>query len=89
MNLTREEHFAIEAKLNFMLGVAAYDAVFPGFQIVALENGTLNVFAPTEWSAGLIENRYSYELGMAAESVLRRPVTFINVLPRELRLNIM
>lgn len=88
MDITPDKQLAIEAKLNFMLGGAAYDAIFPGFQIVALENGTLNIFAPSEWSAGLIENRYSYEIAVAAESVLKRPISFINVLPRELRLNI-
>lgn len=86
--MTPDEQLAIEAKLNYMLGGAAYDAIFPGFQIVALDKGTLNIFAPSEWSAGLIENRYSYEIAIAAESVLRQPITFINVLPREMRINI-
>ena len=85
--LLPEEQYAIEARLNLTLGAVDYDSVFLGFSVEELANdGILHVCARNEWCAGLIEARYSYELAIAAEAELRKPVSFVNVLPRELRI---
>jgi len=79
-----EQNLAVQARLNFMLGSRLYDQLFLGFQCGELKDDVLRVFARSEYLALEIAAGYSLHVAIAVESVLKRPVKSVNVLPRGL-----
>jgi hypothetical protein len=73
------QNLAIQAKLNFMLGAKTYDLLFLGFECGELEGGVLNVSVGTEYCAGRIGSEHIPHVAVAAESVIKRPVTCVRV----------
>jgi len=79
-----EQNLAVQARLNFMLGSRLYDQLFLGFQCGELKDDVLRVFARSEYLALEIAAGYSLHVAIAVESVLKRSVKSVNVLPRGL-----
>ena len=80
---SKSQQHAIEAKLNFMLGAEIYDRLFLGLVCGHLESGRISVFVQSEDCASVIESEYSWHLVLIIESVLKKPIKFVTVLPKE------
>lgn len=78
------QQYAIDAKLNFMLGAEVYDQLFLGFECGAVVEYTVRVFVEDEEKAAIIESEYSWHVAVIVESVMKTPVEFVNVLPKNL-----
>jgi hypothetical protein len=72
---TKVEQFAIEAKLNLILGAEVYDRVFQGFEVLEVVNGELRGCSPSEHRAAVIGVQFS----AIAQTVLNQPVRRVNV----------
>jgi hypothetical protein len=83
MLLSQEENYAVQAKLNLMLGAKEYDSLFLGFECGELIEDIVHVYARSEYQATRIEKCYTPHVAIAVESILRRPVKRVNVLPRD------
>jgi hypothetical protein len=78
---TLHEHFAIEAKLNMLLGAAIYDRLLIGFRVVSVKDGVLLVLVDPE-NLAAINQKYSLHLAIVVESVLRRAVKSVVLNPK-------
>jgi hypothetical protein len=76
------ENLAIQARLNFMLGAREYDSLFIGFECGHIRDKTAHVFARSEHDAHQIGSLYSAHVAIAVESILRRPIKAVRVLPK-------
>ena len=81
---TVAEKFAIEARLNMILGAKEYDRLFLGFECGELEGDVVNVYARSEYCALRIDSRYAPHIAVAVQSVIGRPVNAVTVLPKNL-----
>ena len=79
---TSIENLAIQARLNFILGAREYDGLFIGFECGHIQGKTAHVFARSEHNAHQIGSRYSTHVAIAVESVIKRPIKTVHVLPR-------
>ena len=77
------QQYAIQARLNFMLGAEIYDRLFPGFVCGPVLEGTVSVFVEDEHRASVIAAGYCWHVAAAVESVLKRAVRHVNVLPQD------
>jgi hypothetical protein len=82
---TNVEQFAIEAKLNLILGAEVYDRVFQGFEVLEVVDGELRGWSPSEHRAAVIDVQFSAILVWIAQTVLNQPVRRVNVLMRGMR----
>ena len=80
---TATEKLAIEARLNAMLGAQTYDSLFLGFECGDIVDGIVHVYARTEYFATRIDAFYGRQVAAAVESVLKRPVMVVNVMPKD------
>jgi hypothetical protein len=78
--LTSIENLAIQARLNFILGAREYDSLFIGFECGHIQGKT--AFARSEHNARQIGSRYSTHVAIAVESVIKRPIKAVHVLPK-------
>jgi hypothetical protein len=76
------EQFAIQARLNFILGSREYDRLFLGFECGRIHQKSAEVFARSEHNANQIASDYSLHVAIAIESVIKRPVKSVRVLPK-------
>ena len=81
---SKAQQHAIEAKLNFALGAETYDRLFLGFICGGVENDIVVVFVQNEDTAAIVGTEYSWHVAVAVESVLKKPVKRVNVLPKNL-----
>jgi hypothetical protein len=79
---SKAQQHAIEAKLNFALGAETYDRLFLGFVCGGVENEIVEVFVQNEDTAAIVGTEYSWHVAVVVESVLKKPVKHVNVLPR-------
>jgi len=82
---TDVQQLAIQAKLNMRLGSQVYDSVFTGMQIAGVLQGVMQVWVRSEYCANVIEKNYLGTLAVIAESVLKKPVRSVTVVPRNVR----
>ena len=82
---TKVEQFAIEAKLNLILGAEVYDRVFQGFDVLEVANGELRGWSPSQHRAAVIDVQFSATVAWIAQTVLNQPVRRVNVLMRGMR----
>ena len=82
---TKVEQFAIEAKLNLILGAEVYDAVFQGFEVLEVVDRELRGWSPSEHRAAVIDVQFSAIVAWIARTVLNQPVRRVNVLMRGMR----
>jgi len=82
---TDVQQLAIQAKLNMRLGSQVYDSVFTGMQIGGVLQGVMQVWVRSEYCANIIEKNYLGTLAVIAESVLKKPVRSVTVVPRNVR----
>jgi hypothetical protein len=82
---TKVEQFAIEAKLNLILGAEVYDRVFQDFEVLEAANGELRGCSPSEHRAAVIGVQFSAIVTWIAQTVLNQPVRRVNVLMRGMR----
>jgi len=80
---SKAQQQAIEAKLNFLLGAEEFDRLFLGFICGDVDGDVINVFVENENRAAEIEAKYSWHVAVIVESVLKRPVKLVNVLPKD------
>jgi hypothetical protein len=83
MRPTTAQQQAIQAKLNFMLGPEIYDRLFLGFICGDVQDKTASVFVENEDVAGIINAEYSWHIAVIVESILKTPVRFVSVLPKD------
>ena len=83
MLLSEAENYAVQAKLNLMLGAKEYDSLFLGFECGEFIEDVVHVYTRSEYQAVRIEKRYKPQVAIAVESIIRRPVKRVNVLPRD------
>jgi hypothetical protein len=76
------EQLAIQARLNFMLGPREYDRLFVNFTCAEIRGLSAHVFARSEYCANQIALHYAAHVAIAIESIIRRPIRSVNVLPR-------
>jgi hypothetical protein len=81
---SKPQQYAIQARLNFMLGAEIYDRLFPGFVCGPVFDDTVSLFVEDEGRASAISAGYSWHVATAVESILGRPVRYVNVLPQHL-----
>jgi hypothetical protein len=81
---SKAQQQAIEAKLNFALGAETYDRLFLGFVCGGVENEIVDVFVQNEDTAAIVGTEYSWHVAVVVESVLKKSVKSVNVLPRDL-----
>jgi hypothetical protein len=81
---SKAQQHAIEAKLNFALGAETYDRLFLGFVCGGVENEIVEVFVQNEDAAAIVGTQYSWHVAVVVESVLKKPVKRVNVLPKNL-----
>ena len=79
---TKIEQFAIEAKLNLVFGAKVYDRVFLGFEVLAVVDGELRAWSPSEHCAAVIDVQYSAEVAWIAQTVFNKPIRRVSVLVR-------
>jgi hypothetical protein len=80
--ITKHQQFAVEAKLNMLLGAEEYDRLFMEFQLTDLQWGILSVRVKSE-HVQEIQNRYWLHIAIIAESVLQRAVRVLNFLSKD------
>ncbi len=78
---SKPQQYAIQARLNFMLGAETYDRLFLRFVCGPIFEDTVNVFVEDEDRALAIACGYSWHVATAVASVLGLPVRRVNVLP--------
>ncbi len=76
------EQLAILAKLNMLLGRHEYDRLFLQFECLGVDAGIADVFVRNEYQAVQIDSNYHVHVAIAVESVIKRAVKSVNVLPR-------
>ncbi|RXT52253.1 hypothetical protein [Bradyrhizobium betae] len=79
--LTDDEDLAIQAKLNFILGARTYDTYLQGFRCAELSGGVVITYARSEYMAGVISAKYSTQIAVAVESIVRQPTAMVLILP--------
>jgi hypothetical protein len=79
---TPVEQLAIQARLNFMLGPREYDRLFIDFVCGEIRGMGAQVFARSEYNANEIAEHYAAHVAIAIESIVRRPIRSVKVLPR-------
>jgi hypothetical protein len=79
---SEEENLAVKARLNMLLGAKEYDRLFLGFECGNILGDIAHVYAGSDYLAGRIDSDYTLHIAIAIESVIRRPVKRVNVLPR-------
>lgn len=84
MSLSKTQQQAIEARLNFALGAETYDRLFLGFICGGVENDIVEVFVQDEDTAAIVGTQYGWHVAVAVESVLKKPVKHVTVLPKGL-----
>jgi hypothetical protein len=77
---TAVEQLAIQARLNFMLGPREYDRLFIDFVCGEIRGQSVQVFARSEHNADEIAQHYAAHV--AIESIVKRPIRSVKVLPR-------
>ncbi|MBR0947238.1 MULTISPECIES: DnaA N-terminal domain-containing protein [Bradyrhizobium] len=77
------QNYAIQARLNFILGAKKYDTYFLGIQCAAMSEGLVVVYVQSEFTAHAITERYSTAIAIAVESVIHEPVSKVTVLARQ------
>lgn len=77
------QNFAIQAKLNMIVGAEAYDDLFLGFECGEIIEGIAHIYAKTEYCASRIEAEYAVQVGYAVGSVVNRHIKLVNVLPKD------
>lgn len=82
---TETERLAVQARLASRLGQSLFQRLFVGFEIAELEGGTLQVWVQSETSANVIERHYPGLLAVIVESVVKRPVKYVNISPPNFR----
>jgi hypothetical protein len=80
---SKPQQYAIQAKLNFILGAEVYDRLFLGFACGPIFNDTVSVFIQDKDRAKAIAEGYSWHVATAVESVLRLPISYVNVLTQD------
>jgi hypothetical protein len=81
---SQAQQHAIEARLNFALGADTYDRLFLGFVCGGVENEIVDVFVQNEDTAVIVGTEYGWHVAAVVESVLKKPVKGVNVLPKSL-----
>ena len=81
---SKAQQQAIEAKLNFALGAETYDRLFLGFICGDVDNDTVDVFVRDEDTAAIVCTGYSWHVAVVVESVMKKSVKCVNVLPKTL-----
>ena len=81
---SKAQQHAIEARLNFALGADTYDRLFLGFVCGRVENEIVDVFVQNEDTAAIVGTEYGWHVAVVVESVLKKPVKRVNVLPKNL-----
>jgi hypothetical protein len=84
MHPSKAQQHAIEARLNFALGAETYDRLFLGFVCGGVQNEIVEVFVQNEDTAAIVGTQYSWHVAVVVESVLKKPVKRVNVLPKNL-----
>jgi hypothetical protein len=79
---TPVEQLAIQARLNFILGPREYDRLFIDFVCGEIRGMAAQVFARSEYNANEIALHYAAHVAIAIESIVRRPIQSVKVLPR-------
>jgi hypothetical protein len=82
MKPTDIQQFAIQAKLSMQLGAEIFDTMFAGIEIAGLSDGEMRVLVRSERCAKIIEENHLGMLAVIVESILRRPVKFVTVVPK-------
>jgi len=82
---TKVEQFAIEAKLNLILGAEVYDRVFQGFEVLEVANGELRGWSPSEHRAAVIDVLGHSGLGCPDRAEPAGPTVNVLVRGNELR----
>ena len=70
--------------LNFALGAETYDRLFLGFICGDVDNDTVDIFVQNEDTAAIVCTGYSWHVAVVVESVMKKPVKCVNVLPKNL-----
>ena len=83
MLLSQDENYAVQAKLNLMLGATEYDSFFLGFECGELVEDIVHVYTRSEYQAAKIETKYTSHVALAVQSIVGRPIKQVNVLPRD------
>jgi hypothetical protein len=81
---SKAQQQAIEAKLNFALGAETYDRLFLGFICGDVDNDTVDIFVQNEDTAAIVCAGYSWHVAVVVESVMKKSVKCVNVLPKNL-----
>jgi hypothetical protein len=81
---SKAQQQAIEAKLNFALGAETYDRLFLGFVCGDVDNDTVDIFVQNEDTAAIVCTGYSWHVAVVVESVMKKSVKCVNVLPKNL-----
>jgi len=83
MHPTWNQHLAIRAILNALIGPGEFDRLCLGMRVECVEDGILYVFVSNEDCAAEIETNHSDDLAAAAEQVFSQPIRIVNVLPMD------
>jgi hypothetical protein len=81
--ITKHQQYAIQAKLNMLLGAEEYDRVFIDFELMEFRWGVLNVRVNSLY-VNDIQTRYWLHIAITAESILRQRVRALNILTVDL-----
>ena len=82
---TEVHQLAIQAKLNFAVGVRVFDEVFVGFEVLEVVGDELRGWATSEYRAAIIDLHFSAQVAQAAAAVLKRPIGRTSFLLRGLK----
>ena len=85
MQPTDVQQLAIQARLNMQVDPWVFDSMFAGMEIAELSNGELRVLVRSQHCANVIEQNYLGTLAVIAESILKRPVKSVTVVPKNVR----
>jgi hypothetical protein len=85
MKPTDVQQLAIQARLSMQVGPKVFDSMFAGMEIAQLSHGELRVLVPNRHCAKVIERHYPGTLAVIAESILKRPVKSVTVVPKNVR----
>jgi len=84
MHLSDTEDFAIQAKVAGLLGAEIYDDLFDSVSFAEVDQDVLLAYVNDAGKADDIESMYCFEISAAAETVLKRKIELVMVLPRAL-----
>ena len=85
VQLSAVEDQAVAARMALIVGAATFDRLFAGVRFDEVDGDVLYVYAKDEETAAYIEDNFALHISNVATGILKREISVVLVLPKQLR----